>query len=68
MYAGKRFNGNPWFPNPADLEIRMQQLLLDMFIWFGLLVVNMVPAGAGIKKLLYWGDSHQIVCTLGYIQ
>ena len=41
-----------WFPNPVDLEIMLQLLLLDIFIQFGLLVVDTVPAGTGSIKVL----------------
>ena len=43
------------FPNPVNLDIKMQRLLLDIFIQLGVRVVDTVPAGTGIIKVLLQG-------------
>ena len=43
------------FPNPINLDIKMQRLLLDIFIQLGVGVVDTVPAGTGIIKVLLQG-------------
>ena len=39
-----------------------------MRLFQGLLLMDMVPAGTGIKTVMLRADPHQVVCALSYIQ